>query len=204
LDCKYDDLDLTDVEKRRAFDWNPITQTTTCAKKRDDARGMQREYASLEIMYQGLDTVYRRTPFQRLAPALAASPPAARPRRPADAETSCADCPTSVMTSTPATLSSPFFKCCTCVSLRGRKRLRAFSCATRQRVRPNQDQLSLLNPRSEMRAIEKLSNANAFAGLCCMFAISATFFLFYPVAHLTKRGKEGGCLESICGVVDEA
>jgi hypothetical protein len=111
VDCTYPDQNLTLAEQSRA--------DPRCKKKRDDVLGMQREYASLEIMYQGLDTVYRRTPSQRLAPALAASPPTARPRRPPDAAAGArADCPTSVMTSTPATLASPFFKCCTCASPR--------------------------------------------------------------------------------------
>ena len=45
----------------------------------------------------------------------------------------CADCPTSVFTATPATLATPFYKCC-----------------------------------SEKGTIEKLSEANAFAGLVTM------------------------------------
>jgi hypothetical protein len=70
-----------------------------------------------------------------------------------------ADCPTSVFTGTPATLSSPFFKCC-----------------------------------SEKGNVEKLSEANAFAGLVTLVAIAGTFVLVFPFnKKLTKAGCAAIC-----------
>ena len=53
MDCEYPDKNMTAAEQAR-------DPTGYCTKKRDADRGVQREYASLEMLYRGRDDLYRR------------------------------------------------------------------------------------------------------------------------------------------------